>query len=396
MPSSPIVLVFHSARSYQTNWSAPDGIYWYARDKGWSVQTVEYDVVVQKQPSEGTWDNMFDARAVFEFWKPNGCIVECAGLAPNQALSDIRGVPTVYLDCYPSLLKAKSICISSDEDSISGCAARELLALGLPVYAYVPEPSGKVWSRERGGAFARYVHINGKRLVVFKSRSKDKMTLAYRGELAKWLVKLPRPVGIFAANDVIASQVLSCCKALGIDVPGEFAVIGADDDVRLCENAHPSLTSVRVDYEGAGRMAAQLLDECMRNAGRQKPLCRKFSALGVVRRASTRRIANADRRILCALEFIRLNACTGAEPPDVVKAMGCSRRMADILFRKVMGHTILDEIHSVRLDRVKALLKQGNMAFSALPDFCGYSSLDVLRRVFKARTGMSLKAFVNA
>jgi AraC-like DNA-binding protein len=70
--------------------------------------------------------------------------------------------------------------------------------------------------------------------------------------------------------------------------------------------------------------------------------------------------------------------------------------MADILFRKVMGHTILDEIHSVRLDRVKALLKQGNMAFSALPDFCGYSSLDVLRRVFKARTGMSLKAFVNA
>jgi AraC-like DNA-binding protein len=75
--------------------------------------------------------------------------------------------------------------------------------------------------------------------------------------------------------------------------------------------------------------------------------------------------------------------------------MGCSRRLADLRFRETTGHTILDEIHEVRLARVKELLFKSRRMLSALPDLCGYSSLDDLRRVFKRRVGIPMRQFTK-
>jgi AraC-like DNA-binding protein len=71
--------------------------------------------------------------------------------------------------------------------------------------------------------------------------------------------------------------------------------------------------------------------------------------------------------------------------------MGCSRRFADSRFKEIVGHTILDEIRSVRIDRVKHLLVKPNQNIASIPDFCGYSSLSVLCREFKGATGFTLR-----
>ncbi len=55
-----------------------------------------------------------------------------------------------------------------------------------------------------------------------------------------------------------------------------------------------------------------------------------------------------------------------------------------------MGHTILDEIHAVRLERVQELLRNPRISYASLPDFCGYNSLVDLRRVFRKRTGLTM------
>jgi AraC-like DNA-binding protein len=73
--------------------------------------------------------------------------------------------------------------------------------------------------------------------------------------------------------------------------------------------------------------------------------------------------------------------------------MGVSRTLADKLFSTILGQSILEEIHSVRLARAKELLAAGTA-----PDIvgaeCGYSSHDDFRRVFRNRVGMTIRKWM--
>ena len=96
------------------------------------------------------------------------------------------------------------------------------------------------------------------------------------------------------------------------------------------------------------------------------------------------------------MEFIRRHACEeGFGPRDVVHEMGCSRTLADTLFRKVDGRTILDEIHGVRLARAKELLLLGKSADFVASE-CGYASYDDFCRVFKRRVGSTVRKWTLA
>lgn len=387
-----VVLVFQGAFC-QTNRLELDGIYRFAREAGWTVQTVEYDAAAESRHNRRARREAFDVKPLLAFWKPVGCIVECSGLAPKFELADFARTPTVFLDRHPATISKAAICVSSDAASIAECAARELLPLGFADYAYVPWPTRTLWSVERGDLFARHVQMNGKCLHVFNGRARSADSLVFRKELSAWIRALPKPCAVFAANDYLADRVVSVCIANGIAVPDDVAVLGVDDETQICENAQPTLSSIRVDNERAGFLAARLLAERMSAPANVQVSSRQFGALEITRRASTRRFPEGDARVRKALEYIRRHACEGIEPPDVVAEMGCSRRLADLRFRQLTGRTILDEIHAVRLQRVKELLRKPNASLSSLPDFCGYASLDDLRRVFRQRTGQTLKAY---
>ncbi|RVX43879.1 LacI family transcriptional regulator [Nonomuraea polychroma] len=62
------------------------------------------------------------------------------------------------------------------------------------------------------------------------------------------------PTAVIAANDVVASGVVRGAHERGLDVPGDLSVTGWDDN-ELCRFLPPSLTTVRVNLEGAGRNA---------------------------------------------------------------------------------------------------------------------------------------------
>lgn len=392
-PDKPqVVLVFQGAFC-QTNRLELDGIYRFAREAGWTIHTVEYDTAAESRQNRRVRRDAFDVKPLLAFWKPLGCIVECSGLSPKFELADFGRTPTVFLDRHPATISKTAICVSSNAASIAECAARELLPLGLSDYAYVPWPTRTLWSVERGDLFAQHVRMNGKSLHVFDGRAKSADTLAYRTELSAWVRALPKPCAVFAANDYLADRVVSACAVNGIAVPDDVVVLGVDDETQICENAKPTLSSIRTDNERAGYLAASLLAERVSFPSHARVASRQFGALGITRRASTRRFPDGDVRVRKALEYIRRYACEGIEPPDVVSEMGYSRRLADLRFRQLTGRTILDEIHAVRLQRVKELLRKPNVPLSSLPDFCGYASLDDLRRVFRQRAGQTLKAY---
>ena len=90
-----------------------------------------------------------------------------------------------------------------------------------------------------------------------------------------------------------------------------------------------------------------------------------------------------------AVERIRREACDGLTARDVTNDFDCSRRMAEIRFRKVIGRSILQEIRHVRLETAQRLLRNPRLGMGFIANSCGYSSSEVFAIFFRAETGLS-------
>lgn len=363
------------------------GILRYARTRGWHLQMVEYmsnhrngGYCLNRSPAGPDIDELL------KLWRPDGCLVECS-LAPDLLCTlNFRGIPTVFLDQHPPQGHEDRVCVYSDAKSIVRLAARELLMSGADQFAYVPWITDTPWSRERGEAFSDCMRLNGKRVVTFRYPQRMHGTDQLLDVLSPWVKSLPRPCGVFAANDQIANGVLLACACHAIAVPDEISVVGVDDLTYLCESNRPTISSVQRNFARAGEIAGELLAEALDGKAVSS---RTYEAAGFVRRASSRIVRGRDRRVAKACEWIRLHACEGIGPREVVREIGVSRTLADVSFRAALGHTILDEIHAVRLDRVKDLLRR-EVSPVVIAERCGYSSLSDLRRVFKRETGHTM------
>jgi LacI family transcriptional regulator len=152
-----------------------------------------------------------------------------------------------------------------------------------------------------------------------------------------------------------------------LDVPREIAVCGVDNFTPICESTTPSLTSVQPDFLLAGELAARTLWEIVAHGRRRKSIRLTFGPASVVRRASTRTASRYDPEVTSALEMIRRSACEGISSADVVASFKCSRRMAEMRFRQIVGHSILDEIQAVRIgNRLLAVcMEKDDIIFSA-------------------------------
>ncbi len=67
-----------------------------------------------------------------------------------------------------------------------------------------------------------------------------------------------RPTGVLCFSDVLALGVLRAARDLGLDVPGDLSVVGFDDSP-VARRSDPTLTTVRQDVAGKGRLAAAAL-----------------------------------------------------------------------------------------------------------------------------------------
>ncbi len=354
------------------------GIRRYADMAGWTLLRIDYRDIL---------DGLAD------LWRPVGLLAD-AGLSA-ETLSEVprlNGIPVVFCDGSPDAVgagQAPSAYVSSDAEAVAGAAFDELVRQGLGHFAYVPfvaDPC-RAWSVRRGDVFARRARAHG---ATFSRFSVPTTTAAQRMRaLRTWLTALPRPCGVFAANDVVSECVRSICLVEGIGIPEEIALVGVDNRRDICESGGPTLTSVEQDFESCGYLSAQTLDRLL--AGEDiRGQSLTFGVAQVVRRASTQRLPVCDGRVMRALEFIRRHATDRITSADVIAVMGCRRSCAYQRFRACLGHTILEEIRSRRIARVKELLRGGDHDLASLPDYCGFSSLVDLRRVFKAETGRTL------
>ena len=358
-----------------------DGARRYAERRGWDIQVVERNNV----------DRPLDIKGIIDFWNPIGIIAECGGGSPEISRKTIGRLPIVYLDEDPNGEKGRALYVNSDSQRVGELAAKELLLLDLPHYAFVGWREPRFWVKDRHNAFRAGLRLHGKDCAVFECPPKLPDTRR-KALLGKWIKSLPKPCGIFAVHDPVAEDVLQQAAALGFSVPEDIAVIGVDDDSIICERTSPSLSSIGLDFEQGGFLCAQLLDECIRNPDFTEARL-VYGVTSVVRRLSTRCFKRSDWRVSRAITFIRRTACGGVSVPMVAAVMGLKRRMAEIVFRHETGHSIHDEIRDVRLERVESLLRNPRQQISTLAEQCGWKSAAALRTAFRAKHGKSLAAW---
>ena len=335
---------------------------------GFSVKTADVNVCTAEEVEE-----------LLAFWHPDGCIVNNDRL-PAEAFANY---PTVFNHRIFETDNPLHAAIVFDEKAVAESAARHLLSLDLASYAYVPPQANEQWSQMREQHFVHILGLNGYGLVSYIYPRKHLTAPKQTAHLADWLASLPRPVGVFAANDAIAVNVIAACGHLRLEIPQDVAVLGVDNDESICEAMRPTLSSIATDTMTTKLESNKLLEGLISG---KPPQCRRIivKPLGVVRRASTLRVPKNDPAVVAACELIRQRACNGLKARDVAATFPCGRRMAEIRFRAMLGHSILDEIRAVRRTRARMATRPFRTQLrDEIAALCGYSSWSSVHRLLK-------------
>jgi LacI family transcriptional regulator, galactose operon repressor len=212
----------------------------------------------------------------------------------------------------------------------------------------------------------------------------------------KWLAaqmqQAAKPLAVFAANDQQALDVLESCESVGIAIPEQVAIVGAENYLLAPDAMHTPVSSVDTNLEVLGYRGAELLDKLMDGKPQPKEAIR-IPAAGVVARKSSDILTIKHQGVAKSLRYIWEH---GHEPicvKDLVGIAAMSRRGMHKAFLAYLGRTPGQELQRVRIDRAKKLLIESNQKIEAIAGMSGYQSTNSFCIAFKRATGMSAKQF---
>lgn len=300
-------------------------------------------------------------------------------------------LPTVGIEgrgpCYDPSWRIPSF--GTDDAAIGRLGAQHLIERGFTRLAFCGFPSSPwyPWSAERAAGFQQYGKEQGLPCVIHTGRHTTvRKWIDIQHELTVWLESLEKPVGLMAANDARARHVLEACRAIGLRVPEDVAVLGVDNDEVMCELTDPPLSSIEHGAGALGYQAAALLDRLMdgKKAGRLKTL---VPPKEVVSRRSTDILAIADPDVAAAMVYIHNNSCSPIRIADVVAAVGVSRSTMETKFKAVTGRTMHNEIQRLQIDRVRSLLATTDLPIKQIAIMAGFAHIHYMTTIFHQSTG---------
>jgi LacI family transcriptional regulator len=187
----------------------------------------------------------------------DGLIVVGARPDPRPSLGHDLPVPVVY--AYAPSDDPEDASVVSDNVGAGRMSAEHLIGCGRTRIAVISgDPSyGAAHDRVRGARTALQAvgtDILGER-ALFGAWTEEWGRSATRMVLAQF----PEVDAILCGSDQIARGVLDVLRERGLDVPRDVAVMGHDNWEVLATEARPQLTSVDMNLEAVGRLAAKKL-----------------------------------------------------------------------------------------------------------------------------------------
>lgn len=301
------------------------------------------------------------------------------------------GVPLVELTDRGQATGFPSV--RSDDYAIGDVAAEHLRERGFKNLA-VCGFENEAWSTRREKAFTKSVESNSETATLhpaYRSAWYGDKVLPWDEEVTKlveWIKQLPKPIGIFACNDIRGQHVLEASLNAGVIVPEEVAVVGVDNDEILCQLCDPPLSSVRPNAELVGLKAAEMLSKLMEGEQPEESAL-LLNPLGVEVRQSTDIVAIEDREIAAALAFIRENACNGISVQDILKNVPVSRSTLERQLRKFLNRSPQQEIRRVQITRAKEMLISTDLSLDRIAHVCGFEHPEYMHVVFKREVEMT-------
>jgi LacI family transcriptional regulator len=326
-------------------------------------------------------------------WDGDGIIARVTTRPLARAIRAL-GLPTV--DLYGWLPGVEWPCLRADNDRITELAADHFLQRGFRHLAYCGF-AGVNYSDERLHFFLRRVREAGHVCHVCPSprvrsssgtAASEQQGVLHEADLADWLRRLPKPVGVLACNDVRGQQVLNACRKTRLAAPDEVAVLGVDNNELVCNLSDPPLSSVDLNCERIGYEAAALLARLL-TGRRAKPGKRYIEPCGIVTRRSTDVLAIEDPETAAAVRLIRTRACTGLTVRQLLASCSLSCSSLERRFVHLLGRTPKAEILRVRIQRVQELLAHTDLTLATISARAGFKHPEYMSFVFKQKVGMT-------
>lgn len=272
--------------------------------------------------------------------------------------------------------------VATDDRARAAMALEHLRSRGINHFACYAPRIGR-YSEVRSRAFRIAVEESGSACSMYVGDDEGSSGwLANYTKARRWLAKLPKPLGVFAADPYSARQLVEICTTASICIPDVIAVVSGDDDELLCNIALPKISSVELASHRIGETAAKQLQRLIDGAAVPKETT-LIPPLRIRPRQSTDILAIDDFELAAILQFIRRCAKDGIGVGDILREFPISRRSLEQRFRDKLHRSPAEEIRKTRFEHVCRLLLETDLSIDTIAEQSGFASGAGLSRAFQ-------------
>ena len=238
------------------------------------------------------------------------------------------------------------------------------------------------WSTERMRGFKDSVCSHG----TFSSFLTDTID-DYDIMIEEWLKDLPKPLALFACNDLCAQYITEICRRAHIEIPTEVALMGTDDDEFLCNITYPGITSIKLDFEKQGYELARKID-LMVSTSCIKPYIIPLEPIEIIERGSTLKYNISDPFIKVIVERMEKHFTEDINISDLTRDIPLSRRSIESRFKAEMApYSMLQFLNTLRIRQFSNLLRSTDLPISEAAVQSGFYDPFKVFRIFKKHFG---------
>ncbi len=293
--------------------------------------------------------------------------------------------------------KLKFARVLEDTAQTATLVADHFLARGIRHFHFYSDADNWIYN-ERRAAFVKSLQSVGHAAgsLQWDKSSENRMDRQAWKRRREWLVNqlkaLPKPIGIFAASDGLALELLETCEQAGINVPEEMAIVGAGNSLLAVDAMQTPITSVDVNMESIGYEGAKLLDRLMRHES-PPPQPIRVPPLRLIARKSSDLLAVRHPGLARSLRFMWDHYHEPIGVTDLARVASMSVRNFHQVFADQLGRSPGSALFRIRIEHAKQLLQESGDKIEVIAEQSGYNNNNSFEIAFKRSTGMTPKQY---
>lgn len=240
-----------------------------------------------------------------------------------------------------------------------------------------------LWSRERAEGYFNEVQKLGGNYYYFETEVLNEEDWnSGHIELDRWLLSLPKPVGLFACDDSFALQVSEICKINNINIPNEISLLGVDNDELICNLSDPPISSIVLNVEKGGYDAGRLIHQLIKKE-KTEPFNIMVKPTRIELRQSTEKYNLSNEYIAQVVDYIEKNFDSDIHINTLTQMVPLSRRNLETKFKSELGIPIYQFLLNCRIEHYAYLLLTTDNSLLDIALECGFNDSKNISRIFK-------------